>query len=112
VPSSMIVSSPVINYSFLAKKRGLILHTTITIGYDAPWRQVEALLLLAAEKTPGLLRQPPPFILQTFPYRITVPNGSGLLRVKPEAFVARLHVALLQDLGGGVGESALACEVH
>ena len=65
MPSSMIVSSPVINYSFLAKKRGLILHTTITIGYDAPWRQVEALLLLAAEKTPGLLRQPPPFILQT-----------------------------------------------
>ena len=48
VPSSMIVSSPVINYSFLAKERGLILHTTITIGYDAPWRQFEALLLLAA----------------------------------------------------------------
>lgn len=65
VPSSMIVSSPVVNYSFLAKERGLILHTTVTIGYDTPWRQVEALLLIAAEKTTGLLRQPPPFILQT-----------------------------------------------
>lgn len=65
VPSSTIVNSHVINYSALAKEKGLILHTTVTIGYDAPWRQVEALLLLAAERTKGLLREPPPFILQT-----------------------------------------------
>ena len=65
VPSSMIVGSHVINYSTLAKETGLILHTKITIGYDAPWRQVEALLLMAAEKTPGILREPAPFILQT-----------------------------------------------
>jgi len=65
VPSSMIVSSPVINYSFLAKEGGLILHTTVTIGYDTPWRQVEALLLTAAEKTRGLLKEPHPFVLQT-----------------------------------------------
>jgi small-conductance mechanosensitive channel len=64
VPSSTIVNSHVTNYSALAKEKGLILHTTVTIGYDAPWRQVEALLLLAAERTPGLLREPPPFILQ------------------------------------------------
>jgi small-conductance mechanosensitive channel len=37
----------------------------VTIGYDAPWRQVHALLLMAAEKTPGLLRDPAPFVLQT-----------------------------------------------
>ena len=65
VPSSLIVNSQVINYSALAKEKGLILHTKVTIGYDAPWRQVEALLLLAAERTQGLLREPPPFILQT-----------------------------------------------
>lgn len=65
VPSSMIINSHVINYSSLAKERGLILHTAVTIGYDVPWRQVEALLLLATERTPGLLREPAPFVLQT-----------------------------------------------
>jgi small-conductance mechanosensitive channel len=65
VPSSMIINSHVINYSSLARQQGLILHTAVTIGYDAPWRQVHALLLMAAEKTPGLLREPAPFVLQT-----------------------------------------------
>jgi len=64
VPSSTIVNSHVINYSALARERGLILHTAVTIGYDAPWRQVHALLLRAAEKTAGLLREPKPFVLQ------------------------------------------------
>jgi small-conductance mechanosensitive channel len=64
VPNSMIVNSHVINYSSLSKEKGLILHTTVTIGYDAPWRQVHAMLLMAAERTQGLLREPPPFILQ------------------------------------------------
>ena len=64
VPNSMIVNSHVINYSSLAQKQGLILHTTVTIGYDAPWRQVQAMLLMEAEKTPELLREPAPFVLQ------------------------------------------------
>ena len=38
--------------------------TTVTIGYDAPWRQVHALLLLAAERTSGVLREPEPRVLQ------------------------------------------------
>lgn len=65
VPSSVVVNSNVVNYSTLAKEAGLILHTKITIGYDAPWRQVEALLLMAADRTSGILREPAPFILQT-----------------------------------------------
>ena len=65
VPSSVIVNSHVINYSSLARTQGLILHTTVTIGYDTPWRQVEALLLMAAERTLGILREPAPFVLQT-----------------------------------------------
>jgi small-conductance mechanosensitive channel len=64
VPNSMILNSHVINYSTEAKEKGLILHTPVTIGYDAPWRQIHALLLMAAEKTPELLREPPPFVLQ------------------------------------------------
>ena len=64
VPNSMIINSHVINYSAEARERGLILHTTVTIGYDAPWRKVHELLLKAAEGTKGLLREPVPFVLQ------------------------------------------------
>jgi small-conductance mechanosensitive channel len=64
VPNSLILNSNVINYSSLARERGLILHTTVGIGYETPWRQVESMLLLAADRTPGLMREPPPFVLQ------------------------------------------------
>jgi small-conductance mechanosensitive channel len=65
VPNSSIVGGHVVNYSSLARQEGLILHTAVTIGYDTPWRQVEALLLAAAERTAGVLREPAPFVLQT-----------------------------------------------
>ena len=64
VPNSVILNSNLINYSSLSREHGLILHTTVGIGYETPWRQVEAMLLVAAERTSGLLREPPPFILQ------------------------------------------------
>jgi small-conductance mechanosensitive channel len=65
IPNSTILNSQVINYSTLAKEQGLILHTTVGIGYDVPWRQVEALLLLAAERTQGLSKAAAPFIRQS-----------------------------------------------
>lgn len=52
-----------VNYSALARERGLILHTTVGIGYETPWRKVEAMLLTAAERTSGLLHQPSPSVL-------------------------------------------------
>jgi small-conductance mechanosensitive channel len=64
VPNSMILGSEVVNFSTLARTRGLILHTTVGIGYETPWRQVEAMLLMAAERANGLLREPAPFVLQ------------------------------------------------
>jgi small-conductance mechanosensitive channel len=64
VPNSNILNSHIVNYSAFAQKGGLILHTTVGIGYETPWRQVEAMLLLAADRTPGLLKDPPPFVLQ------------------------------------------------
>jgi len=65
VPNSVIFNSHVINFSTLAREHGLILHTSVTIGYNTPWRQIHALLLQAAGHTPGLLHTPAPFILQT-----------------------------------------------
>ncbi len=64
VPNSTILGAEVVNYSSMARERGLILHTTVGIGYETPWRQVEAMLLEAAARTPGLRREPAPFVLQ------------------------------------------------
>jgi small-conductance mechanosensitive channel len=64
IPNSTILTSPVTNYSKLAHERGLILHTSVHIGYETPWRQVEAMLLMAAQRTQSVARAPPPFILQ------------------------------------------------
>jgi small-conductance mechanosensitive channel len=63
LPNSQILNSEVMNYSSLARTQGLILHLEAGIGYETPWRQVEAMLLLAAERTPGLQKDPPPFVL-------------------------------------------------
>jgi small-conductance mechanosensitive channel len=65
LPNSSILNAEVINYSTMAKSEGLILHTAVGIGYETPWRQVEAMLLLAAERTPGLAAGRQPFVLQT-----------------------------------------------
>ena len=62
VPNSQILNAAVTNYSSLAQSNGLILHTTVGIGYETPWRQVEAMLLEAARRTPGLMTAPPPFV--------------------------------------------------
>ncbi len=64
IPNSMILGSHIINYSSSIDK-GLILHTTVTIGYDVPWEQVHKLLISAAIDTPDILTDPAPFVLQT-----------------------------------------------
>jgi small-conductance mechanosensitive channel len=64
VPNATILNSQIVNYSTFAREQGLILHTAVGIGYEVPWRQVEAMLLVAAERTSGLLREPKPFVLQ------------------------------------------------
>ena len=64
IPNSNLINTQVINYSTLAKKNGLILHTTVGIGYETPWRLTEEMLKTAADRTEGLLKDPPPFVVQ------------------------------------------------
>jgi len=64
IPNSLMLNTNIINYSKRASDPGLILHTIVGIGYETPWRQVEAMLVEAADRTEGLLKQPPPFVLQ------------------------------------------------
>ncbi len=65
VPNAMVLNAHIVNYSAQAKEGGLILHTSVTIGYDAPWRTIHELLIEAARKTPCILVTPAPFVLQT-----------------------------------------------
>ena len=65
IPNSIVLNSSVVNYSRSANTLGLILHTSVTIGYDAPWRRVHDLLIEAALATPGVLHEPRPFVWQT-----------------------------------------------
>ena len=66
VPNSMVLSNHIVNSSRMSREgEGVILHTTVTIGYDVPWPQVHALLVEAATATAGVEPAPPPFVLQT-----------------------------------------------
>ena len=64
IPNSQILAGTVLNYSSLAPAHGLILHTEVGIGYETPWRQVEAMLIAAAERTAGLSTEARPFVLE------------------------------------------------
>jgi len=65
IPNSMVLNNEIINYSALQAQEGLILNTTVTIGYDVPWREVHNLLINAALSTKNIQAVPKPFVLQT-----------------------------------------------
>src|SRR5262245_11499134 len=89
IPNSTILNNEVVNYTSLARTRGLILHTTVGIGYETPWRQVEAMLLLAADRTPEIKREPAPFVRQlalgdfavTYEINVYCDNAQAMSRV-------------------------------
>ncbi|MCC6378990.1 MAG: mechanosensitive ion channel [Burkholderiales bacterium] len=63
VPNSTLLNGRIVNYSTYAAQDGLAVSVSAGIGYETPWRQVEAILLEAAAKTEGVLREPPPYVL-------------------------------------------------
>jgi small-conductance mechanosensitive channel len=65
IPNAAILAGSTINYSTLDDEIGLILNTSVTIGYDVPWRKVHELLMKAATKTEFVNSNPAPFVLQT-----------------------------------------------
>jgi small-conductance mechanosensitive channel len=65
IPNAVVVSDLTTNYSRFDRGDGAFFSTRVTVGYDTPWRQVKALLLLAAQRTPGVRTQPPPVVWQT-----------------------------------------------
>jgi small-conductance mechanosensitive channel len=65
IPNGTVLGGVVVNYSGEARNKGVIFHTTVTIGYNAAWRQVHELLISAALATDDVLHDPSPFVLQT-----------------------------------------------
>ncbi len=99
IPNTVMTNTNIVNYSRISKEQGLLLRATVTIGYDAPWRQVHELLKLAASKTGGLRKDSEPYVLQSalsdffVEYKLCVP-----LEVPKERFrrLSELH-ANIQD---------------
>ncbi|GAA6180751.1 mechanosensitive ion channel family protein [Shimia sp. NS0008-38b] len=65
IPNATLLNSEVINYSSKIDGKGLLLHTTVGIGYEEPRKKVEAMLVEAARRTKGLKNTPAPFVLVT-----------------------------------------------
>ncbi len=102
LPNAMIVGTATKNYSRTVKGAGYVVDTVVTIGYDTPWRQVHAMLIEAAHRTPGVLSDPAPAVFQTalsdyYPeYRLVcqaMPSGPG-----PRAEVLSALHAHIQDV--------------
>ncbi|MBL8351041.1 MAG: mechanosensitive ion channel [Burkholderiaceae bacterium] len=100
--NSLVLGAVTKNYSRAVKGAGFVLDTTVTIGYDTPWRQVQAMLGEAARRTPGVLADPPPTVFQTalsdfYPeYRLVcqaVPHEP-----RPRALVLSVLHANIQDV--------------
>jgi len=64
IPNAVVISQGTTNYSRLSED-GVLVHTGVTIGYDAPWRQVHAMLLEAARRTAGIRAKPEPYVRQS-----------------------------------------------
>lgn len=102
IPNTVVVGNPVRNFSRLAAEGAFLLHTTVTIGYATPWRQVHALLLEAARRTPGVTQDPVPYVVQTalsdfyVEYRLCAQSEMNVTGGRIEA-LNQLH-ANIQDL--------------
>jgi small-conductance mechanosensitive channel len=94
IPHSVLVGTATTNYSSLAGDNGMAVTTSVTIGYDVPWRQVHALLQLGAARTRGLRRDPPPRVMQ---------------RELSDFYVQYLLLAHLAD---GYSRAAVLSELH
>ncbi len=65
LPNALVLGNVTKNYSRAVQGPGFVIDTKVTIGYDTPWRQVEAMLIEAARRTPSILTEPMPKVFQT-----------------------------------------------
>lgn len=102
MPNNYVLSNMTRNFSRAAPGAGFVIHTSVTIGYDTPWRQVHALLDTAARHTEGVAAMPPPHVGQTalsdfyIEYRLTAYADVATAPGRAE-LMNRLHQNILDE---------------
>jgi small-conductance mechanosensitive channel len=97
IPNSVVVAGAIKNFS-RGHQATVVLSTSVTIGYNTPWRQVRAMLFQAAARTPGVLREPAPMVHETalsdfyVEYELV---AHGDMAVSRPALLSRLHEQIL-----------------
>jgi small-conductance mechanosensitive channel len=100
LPNTVIAGQPVRNFSRLVQDGRFVLHTAVTIGYSTPWRQVHAMLMEAARRTPGVATDPAPYVVQTalsdfyVEYRLCAQSNQAAAHSRAEA-MSHLHANVL-----------------
>lgn len=114
IPNALFVSDSVKNYSRLASGDGVVVHTSINTGYDVPWRQVHAMLLEAAQRTPGLQRSPVPYVRQKTLLNFSIEYELNAYLREPEErrpVLSMLHQNIL-DLFNEYGVQIMSPQFH
>jgi small-conductance mechanosensitive channel len=99
LPNAFVLANVTRNFSRVHGGKGYVLDTTVTIGYDTPWRLVHAMLLEAAGKVPEILAEPPAYVVQTalsdfyVAYRLIVYVGSAAPATRARV-ASDLHAAI------------------
>jgi small-conductance mechanosensitive channel len=106
IPNAMILGTYIVNYSSTAREGGVILHTTVTLGYDLDWRKVHAVMTDAAMRTEGILAEPHPFVLQTALGDYSVSYELNAYTDSPHT-MARIYSALHQNLQDALAEAGI-----
>ncbi|MCC6333201.1 MAG: mechanosensitive ion channel [Myxococcales bacterium] len=105
LPNSEILGSAVTNYSSLAKTQGLLLHTNVGIGYETPWRQVEAMLLLSAKRASTPEHAAGAFVLIkalgdfAVTYELNVPHADALTMDRQYSVLHRHVLDVFNEYG-------------
>ncbi|GGY48985.1 mechanosensitive ion channel family protein [Pseudoduganella albidiflava] len=102
MPNAYVLANTTKNLSRAFPGSGFVVDTTVTIGYDTPWRQVHAMLETAARNTEGILETPPPFVAQTalsdfyIEYRLVAYADVSAPRARAE-LLSHLHQGIVDE---------------
>lgn len=109
LPNTSVFTNQIVNYTAAEldpDQAPLILHTTITLGYDVPWRKVHQVLVDAAKSTTHLLSDPEPFVLQTSLDDFYVSYELNAYTQNP-SIMARIYSELHQNLQDKCNEAGI-----
>ena len=109
LPNTSVFTNQIVNYTAAEldpNQAPLILHTTITLGYDVPWRKVHQVLVDAAKSTTHLLSEPEPFVLQTSLDDFYVSYELNAFTRNP-SIMARIYSELHQNIQDKCNEAGI-----